>query len=130
MIVDRRLLHGALIRVLRAVSADDSALVHDEDVDREWRRMTGLRRADLDCAVHDMIDRGQLCVHRAPGTARDYELTSGGRGELLWRGAMLSLGDWFVLSGARARALLALLHRRHPEGPASDRRHGHGAATG
>jgi hypothetical protein len=128
MIVDRRLRHSALVRVLRAVSIEDSAVVHDEDLEREWRRMTGLRRADLDCALHELVDRGHLTVERASGTRRDYTITAAGRRELLWQGAMLNVGDWFVLLGARTRTVL-MPFRRHGKHPDVERRHDRGGAS-
>ena len=129
MIVDRRLLHGALIRVLKVVSADDSAAVHGEDLEREWSRMTGLRRSDLESAVRDMVDRGHLCVQRAAGTSRDYELTPAGRSELLWQGVLLNTGDWLVFAGARARTWIDLLRGRRGAQPSVERRQGSGGAS-
>lgn len=124
MIVDRRLRCAAMLRVFREVSADNRAVVRDEDLEREWHRMTGLRTADLVSALHEMVDRGHLSVHRAAGTRRDYELTAAGRGDLLWREGLLDVRDWFILAGARARAVLTLFRRSRPEPPAQERRQG------
>jgi len=129
MFVDRRLRNAAMLRVFRAVSADDGTVVHSEDLEREWHGMTGLRRADLDSALHEMVDRGYLSVQRAAGTRRDYEITAAGRGDMLWREALLNMGDWFVLVGARARSAVAVFRRRRPAQAAHERRHGSAGAS-
>lgn len=121
MIVDRRLRHAALIRVLGAVSAGDSPVVHCEDIEREWRRATGLRLSDLNSALRDMVDKGHLTLYLGDGARRDYEFTASGRSELRWQGAMLNAADWLVLLGARARGWRSLFGGQRPGG--AERRH-------
>jgi hypothetical protein len=106
-----------MLRVHRAVCAEDNATMHAEDLEREWRRC-GLRQADLEAALREMAQR-RLLVMRQEGAQKNYELTESGVREFRnSRDAVtFQVANWITLVRARARQLLPQWKSRHQPSP-------------
>lgn len=123
MIVDRQTRRLAMLRVYRAVRNEDTATLYHEDLEREWGR-TGLRHADLEAALREMVQRHLLSI-RDEGPRRNYQLTAAGVREFHNARDALRFHSqrWLTLVQARARQLWARLAPPPPRTGLQERRH-------
>lgn len=117
----------AVLRIYRMHRKPRGGVLDLPRLERDWRH-TGLRRSDLDLALHDMVEQ-HLLLPRVNCGIPVYELTYLGARSMSSLLASLSaegIHDWLILLRAKKRAghsapLSAAAHRRRSDrGPASD----------
>jgi hypothetical protein len=100
----------ALLGIYRAHHKGRSGSLSVRQIEREWKH-TGLRRADLELALRDMVQRQLLLPRRAHDGIR-YELTYLGECAtqlVLAGGPLATVRDWLTLRRAKLRQPIAAM---------------------